>query len=681
MSQVRVLVVDDDATVGRVVRINLGAEGYEVQVATSGAEALAMVATLRPHVILLDVMMPEMDGLEVCRRLKASEEMAFIPVIMLTAKAEVEDKLAAFRLGADDYVSKPFDVYELSARLRAVLSRASYARIAAENARLLQEAQRRQTEAETLQRVATQVASMRNLDEVLQFVTDGARELVRADAAVLRLWAGGQLRLRAQSPDRLPAAPQAESDLAAAVAGDRMSRGAITADGSLELNLDATARVDLRALAVPVAGAEALGALTVWGSTPRKFSPRERELLDSLATQAAISVENYLLLEKTRRLSVTDPLTGMANHRELLTRLDGCLELALNQRRPLSLLMVDIDNFKEINDSFGHPMGDEVLRVIGGALTSGIRPGDLVARYGGDEFMVVLPDATADSACVTAERLRLAVAQSAVPRMSERLHLSVSIGVACFPEDARNRRALIQASDQAMYFAKHEGGARVCRIDNTIRGYERDPGRLHALLERANLATIEALAAAIDARDPYTHGHTERVGDYAVAIAAEVDVPAADWPALRLAALLHDVGKIGISDAILKKDERLSAQEYEIIKSHSRIGYEMLRAVPFLRDELPIVLYHHEHVDGSGYPAGLLGDAIPIGARILLVADALDAMTSDRTYRKALTIDEALRRLRAGAGKQFEARLVEAAARCLQKGTLVLGGTTELRVA
>jgi putative nucleotidyltransferase with HDIG domain len=232
-----------------------------------------------------------------------------------------------------------------------------------------------------------------------------------------------------------------------------------------------------------------------------------------------------------------------------------------------------------------------------------------------------------------------------------------------------------------MYFAKHEGGARVCRIDNTIRGYERDPGRLHALLERANLATIEALAAAIDARDPYTHGHTERVGDYAVAIAAEVDVPAADWPALRLAALLHDVGKIGISDAILKKDERLSAQEYAIIKSHSRIGYEMLRAVPFLRDELPIVLYHHEHVDGSGYPAGLLGDAIPIGARILLVADALDAMTSDRTYRKALTIDEALRRLRAGAGKQFEARLVEAAARCLQKGTLVLGGTTELRVA
>jgi HD-GYP domain-containing protein (c-di-GMP phosphodiesterase class II) len=160
-----------------------------------------------------------------------------------------------------------------------------------------------------------------------------------------------------------------------------------------------------------------------------------------------------------------------------------------------------------------------------------------------------------------------------------------------------------------------------------------------------------------------------------------VNVPATDWPALRLAALLHDVGKIGISDAILKKDKRLSPQEYETIKSHSRIGYEMLKAVPFLKDELPIVLYHHEHVDGSGYPAGLLGDAIPIGARILLVADALDAMTSDRTYRKALPIDETVRRLRAGAGKQFEGRIVEAAVRCLQKGMIVLGDTTELRAA
>ncbi len=679
---IRVLVVDDDTTVGRIVRLNLAAaEGHDVQVVTSGRAALEQVRTTRPDCILLDVMMPEMDGLEVCRRLKADPDTASIPIIMLTAKAEVEDKLLAFRLGADDYISKPFDVYELSARVQAVLSRASYAQIATENAKLLQETRRRQMEAETLQRLATQVAAMRSVDEVLQFVADGARELPAGEAAVVRLWTGGQLRLRAQSPERLPAAPAGEPELAGTVAGDRRTCGAITANGTLEFNLGHSAREDLLVFSVPIAGAEPLGALTVWGSRPRSFSARDRELLEALATQAAIAVENHLLLEKTRRQAVTDALTGVANHRELLNGLDAALERAVREPQPLAALMIDVDSFKEINDAFGHPMGDEVLRTVAGVLTAEVRPGDLVARYGGDEFMVILPDATADTAWTTAQRLTHAVAQSRVPRLFDRFRLSVSIGIAAFPEDARNRRALIHAADQAMYFAKHEGGGRVCRIDDSIRSYERDPAHLHALLERANLATIEALAAAIDARDPYTHGHTERTGEYAVALAADLGLPPETWSVLRLAALLHDVGKIGIGDAILKKAERLTPQEYEAIKAHSRIGYEMLKLVPFLKDELPIVLYHHEHVDGSGYPAGLRGEAIPIGARILLVADAVDAMTSDRIYRKALTLEEAVRRLKAGAGSQFDARVVQAALRCLERGTITVSGSEPLRAA
>jgi len=678
----RVLVVDDDTTVGRIVRLNLGSgEGYDVQVVTSGQAALDLVRSTPPDCILLDVMMPEMDGLEVCRRLKADPAAAPIPVIMLTAKAEVEDKLAAFRLGADDYVSKPFDVYELSARVRAVLSRASYAQVAAENARLLEDSRRRQLEAETLHHLATQVAAMRNADDVLQFIADDARELAGAEAAVVRLWMNGQLRLRAQSPDRLPAAPAGEPELAGTVAGDRRSCGGITGAGALEFNIDDAAREDLVVFSVPIAGAEPLGALTVWGSRPRRFSARHRELLEALATQAAIAVENHLLLEKTRRQAVTDALTGVANHRELLDRLDAALDLAVKEQRPLAALMVDVDGFKEINDAYGHPMGDEILRTVGAALVAEVRPGDLVARYGGDEFMLILPEATADMAWMTAQRLLHAVAQSTVPRLVDRLRLSVSIGIAAFPEDARNRQTLIQAADQAMYFAKHEGGGRVCRIDDSIRSYERDPAQLHALLERANLATIQALAAAIEARDPYTHGHTERTGELAVALAAELGLSTETWGPLRLAALLHDVGKIGIGDAILKKAERLTPHEYEAIKAHSRIGYEMLKLVPFLRDELPIVLYHHEHVDGSGYPAGLRGDAIPIGARILLVADALDAMTSDRIYRKALPLAEALRRLEAGAGSQFDARVVRAVLRCLERGTITIKGSERLRAA
>jgi diguanylate cyclase (GGDEF)-like protein len=676
----RVLVVDDDAAVARVVRINLATEGYEIQVASSGVAALDLVSAQRPDCILLDVMMPQMDGLEVCRRLKANPETDGIAIIMLTARAELDDKLAAFRLGADDYLTKPFDVYELSARVKAVLSRVTYARIAAQNGRLLQESQRRQTELETLQRLATQVARMHDLEMVLQFVADGARDLIHTDAAVLRIWTAGQLLVRAHSPDRLPPVPAGEPDLAAAVAGDHMARAALGAEGILVRDLD-QATAGWRALSVPVVGAEPLGALTVWCNQPRPFQPREAELLDALATQAAIAVENTILLERTRRLATTDPLTGVANHRELLNRLDASLEAACANQLPLAVLMVDVDRFKEINDTFGHPTGDDVLRAVASLLTTTVRPTDLVARYGGDEFLVVLPHATADEAYLTAQRLVHTVGQrNPVPALQQ-VNVSISVGLATFPEDATTRRALIQAADQAMYFAKHEGGCRVYRIDTSIRMYERDPARLHALVERANLATIETLAAAIEARDPYTRGHIERVGQCAVAIAADLGVPAEQWEILRLAARLHDIGKIGISDAILKKPGPLTPEEYEAIKAHSRIGHDMLRSVPFLQTQLPIILHHHEHLDGSGYPSGLHGEAIPLAARILLVADALDAMTSDRVYRKALPLEEAVRRLRRASGKQFDARIVEAALRCIGRGTIVLEATGGLRAA
>jgi diguanylate cyclase (GGDEF)-like protein len=394
------------------------------------------------------------------------------------------------------------------------------------------------------------------------------------------------------------------------------------------------------------------------------------DALRILATQAAVAFENFRLHERALERASEDSLTGLRNHRAFQMRLQEEAARARRAGCPLSVLMVDLDGFADINNTYGHPAGDVTLRAVARAVGQEVRAADIAARYGGDEFAVILPEADLAEAVTIAERLCAAIAGLHIRENGVPIRISASIGVSSAPEYGHEREDLVHAADQAAYAAKRAGKGRVCCPEDAVLSLDQDPAALAAQLEHANMATVEALAAAVDAKDPYTRGHSQRVSIYAEVIARALGWAEADVARVRLAGQLHDVGKIGVPDAVLSKPTALSAEEYAAIKEHPAIGERMLASVPFLREILPAVRHHHERWDGGGYPDGLAGLAIAEDARILTVADCFDAMTSSRTYRSALPLHEARRRVREGSGTQFDPRIAAAFDRALVEGRL-----------
>jgi len=355
---------------------------------------------------------------------------------------------------------------------------------------------------------------------------------------------------------------------------------------------------------------------------------------------------------RAMRLALTDPLTNLGNHRHFHERLQRELTLAEEKSQSLSLCLIDIDDFKRINDRFGHPSGDGVLGQVGKRL----RQGGEAFRLGGDEFAVLMPGLKGQQAFSAASSIVERVASLDLEHIGT---ITVSAGLATYPVQGVGRDELIRLADSALYWAKEHG-------KNQVRAYRPDVVELAELRRlaagpdrAARYRAAASLAKAVDARDVYTGSHSERVGELAARIATRMGADAELIELIRLAGSLHDLGKLAIPEEILRKPAPLTEAERLVLERHPQIGFRMLESLG-VDPVADWVLHHHERWDGGGYPDGLPAERIPLGARIIFVADAYDAMTSDRVYRRRLSSHDALAELQRCAGSQFDPEVVAA---------------------
>ncbi|MFZ5352317.1 MAG: diguanylate cyclase [Bacillota bacterium] len=403
------------------------------------------------------------------------------------------------------------------------------------------------------------------------------------------------------------------------------------------------------------------------------YSQEEIDLLFTLANNAAVVIDNAKMYEEVKHQAITDGLTKLYNHRHFHELLS---EYVYERKYDVfSIAMIDVDLFKLYNDLYGHSAGDRALVRISEILKEAVGNNDIIARYGGEEFAIIFPNIEGSDSLRAVETIRKAVEHSFLSTEDGSEFLTVSIGVASYPGDGSSGEEVLECADKAMYAAKWSGRNQCVLYSRMEEGCfsinsQNETEKMQNSIKTAYFSTVYALAATIDAKDHYTFGHSENVSSYAVTLAIAAGFDDEKIDIVRNAGLLHDIGKIGIPEYILTKNETLTRHEYEIMKRHVEISISIIKHIPSLIKVIPAIMSHHEQYDGKGYPRGVKGEGIPIEGRCLSIVDAFDAMTTDRPYRKALSIDEALEELRRCSGTQFDPVLTETFIKLFEDGAI-----------
>ncbi len=491
--------------------------------------------------------------------------------------------------------------------------------------------------------------------ELFTLIATRAGEVMNASAAAILSVEGTRVTpVGAYGLDRLPAALPFTKGAATSVAW-ATGRSARVEDfdalGGGDAASDAVADGHRSALATPVSlRGRQWGLIAVANTDPYSFPPGAETVLERFAGIIAVALAQASAQAELQRQASTDGLTGLLNHRSFQEHLQHEFARARRHDRPLSLVVFDLDAFKLVNDLHGHSAGDRALEAVGRALAREQRAGDIPARVGGDEFAVIAPETTAEEALVLAERMRAAVTE-ALDQLA--LPVTLSAGVTDLTH-AQTMRDLFHLADSALYHAKHHGRD---RVELYTPGVENDFAARDSHRRLVAHNGIAALLRASDAKDAHTSRHSERVAHIAAQLAARLGWPAERCDRLHEAARLHDVGKIAVPDGILRKPGELTAEEYEHVKTHARLGAQIAAGV-LDAEQVSWIHSHHERPDGQGYPDALTTPDIPDGALIIAAADAYDAITTGRPYKAAISPTDAIAEMRLHTGTQFDATLI-----------------------
>ena len=578
---------------------------------------------------------------------------------------------------------------------------ASEAGIAIENARLFAEEQKKSRQLTLLNNISRHAITTLNPEEMLAKIAEEIENGLIYDHIGIAIldYSTKELVIQAEAGTRRDAKDRR------ILLGEGLV-GQVARSGQIAMVREAnntTPRLILAgsvsAIALPVSyGEQLLGVLYVESSERCEFQEQEVLLLRTLADLFAGALHNALTFQKAQEQAITDGLTGVKTHRFLMEALSSEWKRSTRANRPFALVLMDLDRFKFVNDFYGHLEGDVVLQRVGHILEQNCRRSDVVARYGGDEFVILMPETTVEQARALASKLRGWVASD--PLLRDK-NITASFGIAGFPVHGSTPQELIQVADSSMYLSKHQGGNSVSsaeqgdpsetkrwkkdvleaylgvtlkrlfstgpeafeeiyrRLEQFTRSLTEHGGTGNADdLPPAVVETVTSLALAIDAKDHYTQGHSQKVSAYAVMIAQAMGMEPDEVEEVRLAGLLHDIGKVGIPEPILNKSGPLDASEWETMKSHTELGAKILEPLEAMNRIRLMVRHHHEFFDGTGYPDRLEGEQIPYGARLIAIADAYDTITSERTYKKARTPEDAFIELERCSANQFDPELV-----------------------
>jgi diguanylate cyclase (GGDEF)-like protein/putative nucleotidyltransferase with HDIG domain len=668
MKALKVLLVEDTQQNAALVLKELRQAGYAPvhKLVNSASEMSSALEKEHWDIIISAFLLSNFSSSEALSFL--SHKNITVPLIVISGQTEEATIVEAMKAGAFDYILKENLKRLLPAVEQAmteVKDRHNIKRI--DIMRLAREKESQRTHIKhltLLNRISESLSEAKDFDALLRRALDGVIRTLRSSAGVLlfRDQTNGDFRPVAEHEVSFELVEIVNKMLARINTGQN-GQDKIPA-GYWKHWQDHTAIINAQKMgfpseqisfvvSVPIkAGGKTIAIIISPSNYKKTLSKEEKLLLDTMGSQMGAAIENAWLLQNMSYLSITDELTKLYNRRHFYEVLETEMGRARRYSRPLSLALLDIDRFKEINDQFGHTTGDGVLKSLATVMAANLRKTDTIFRYGGDEFALIFPETNSNKAREVIERIRLKWLFTPKTDLVLENPLGFSAGIAEVAKNGDGSDGLMFLVDAALYNAKRKGGNR----STLVSEMEEIP---HDILAGASPSQIYALAATVDIKEAHGYGHSIRVANIAEAIGKNLGLSVEQLADLRGAALLHDIGKIGIPGKLLNKSDKFTPLEWDIIKMHPQEGAKIVSQIKKICNLAPLIRHHHECYDGSGYPDGLKGREIPLGARIICIADAYDTMVTPRSYGIIKSPKEALTELERCAGTQFDPEIIK----------------------